>query len=438
MKGSTKKFSLYTAIMIVIANMIGTGVFTSIGFQVVGIKSGSAIVLLWVIGGIISFFGAYSYAILGSFYKKNGGEYLFLKQTYSERLGFLSGWISFLLGFAAPIAAACFAFSSYFTGVMSLNPSDKFFGVSVLAIVSIIVLLIITAIHSFSHKVSAVFQNVSSTLKIIILLLLIIIGLVSGKSTETSFELDGFFIDSIWNKAFAFSLFFVTYSYSGWNAASYITGEVRDPERNVPIALIIGTGTVSLLYVLLNFVFLKNIPLIQMENKIEIGTIFTTYILGTFWGKIFGGIISFLLVSSISSMVIAGPRVTNAVANDFSKLSWFSKLSTQGLPLKALWVQAFIAILFILTSSFESMITMIGFVLNLFTMLTVIGAIKVGNTLKGERKLINKWVFPLFPLIFLLFQVWILIFGLYSRPIESCIGLLITLIGIPIYSWVKK
>jgi APA family basic amino acid/polyamine antiporter len=175
-----------------------------------------------------------------------------------------------------------------------------------------------------------------------------------------------------------------------------------------------------------------------MENKIEIGTIFTTYILGTFWGKIFGGIISFLLVSSISSMVIAGPRVTNAVANDFSKLSWFSKLSNQGLPLKALWVQAFIAILFILTSSFESMITMIGFVLNLFTMLTVIGAIKVGNTLKGERKLINKWVFPLFPLIFLLFQVWILIFGLYSRPIESCIGLLITLIGIPIYSWVKK
>jgi APA family basic amino acid/polyamine antiporter len=321
---------------------------------------------------------------------------------------------------------------------MNLNLSDKFLGVSVLEIVSITVLLILTAIHSFSNRVSAVFQNISSTLKIIILLLLIVIGLVSYKSTNTSFELDGFFIDNIWNKAFAFSLFFVTYSYSGWNAASYITGEVRNPERNVPIALIIGTGSVSLLYVLLNFVFLKNIPLIQMENKIEIGTIFTTYILGSFWGKIFGGIISFLLVSSISSMVIAGPRVTNAVANDFSKLSWFSKLSPQGLPLKALWVQAIIAIAFILTSSFESMITMIGFVLNLFTMLTVIGAIKVGNKLKGERKLINKWVFPLFPLIFLLFQVWILIFGLYSRPIESCIGLLITLIGIPIYSWVKK
>ena len=156
--------------MIVIANMIGTGVFTSIGFQVVGIKSGSAIVLLWVIGGIISFFGAYSYAILGSFYKKNGGEYLFLKQTYSERLGFLSGWISFLLGFAAPIAAACYAFSSYFTGVMNLNLSDKFLGVTVLEIVSITVLLIITAIHSFSNRVSAVFQNISSTLKIDIIL----------------------------------------------------------------------------------------------------------------------------------------------------------------------------------------------------------------------------------------------------------------------------
>ena len=96
-----KKFSLYTAIMVVVANMIGAGVFTSIGFQVLDVQSGSAILLLWIIGGIIAFFGAYSYAILGTFYKKNGGEYLFLKSAYSEQLGFLSGWISFLLGFGS-------------------------------------------------------------------------------------------------------------------------------------------------------------------------------------------------------------------------------------------------------------------------------------------------------------------------------------------------
>ena len=433
-----KRFSLYTAIMVVVANMIGTGVFTSIGFQVAGIKSGSAILLLWLIGGIISFFGAYSYAILGSFYKKNGGEYLFLKSAYSERLGFLSGWISFLLGFAAPIAAACFAFSSYFSGMLHTDPSLKIFGISSVTIYSVCILIIVTLIHSYSHKVSSLFQNVLSSLKIAILLVLIVIGLVNSNYTEISFALGDHFMDNVWNKAFVFSLFFVTYSYSGWNAASYIGGEVINPKRNVPLALIIGTGTVSILYILLNFVFLKNIPIDHMVNQLDVGVIYATELLGDIWGRVFGGIIAFLLISSISSMVLAGPRVTNAVAKDFKRLSWFSYENKNGLPIRALWIQAFIAIIFVVSSSFESLITMIGFVLNLFTMLTVIGSLRVGLRIKKVSGLINKFVFPWFPVIFLLFQLWILIFGLYSKPIESCIGLLITFIGIPVYSWVKR
>ena len=433
-----KRFSLYTAIMVVVANMIGTGVFTSIGFQVAGIKSGSAILLLWLIGGVISFFGAYSYAILGSFYKKNGGEYLFLKSAYSERLGFLSGWISFLLGFAAPIAAACFAFSSYFSGMLHTDPSVKIFGISSVTFYSVCILIIVTLIHSYSHKVSAVFQNVLSSLKIAILLILIVIGFVNSKDTTISFALGDHFMDNVWNKAFVFSLFFVTYSYSGWNAASYIGGEVINPKRNVPLALIIGTGTVSILYILLNFVFLKNIPIDHMVNQLDVGVIYATELLGDIWGRVFGGIIAFLLISSISSMVLAGPRVTNAVAKDFKRLSWFSFENKNGLPLRALWIQAFIAIIFVVSSSFESLITMIGFVLNLFTMLTVIGSLRVGLRIKKVSGLINKFVFPWFPIIFLLFQLWILIFGLYSKPIESCIGLLITFIGIPVYSWVKR
>lgn len=424
--------------MVVVANMIGTGVFTSIGFQVAGIKSGSAILLLWLIGGIISFFGAYSYAILGSFYKKNGGEYLFLKSAYSERLGFLSGWISFLLGFAAPIAAACFAFSSYFSGMLHTDPSLKIFGISSVTIYSVCILIIVTLIHSYSHKVSSLFQNVLSSLKIAILLVLIVIGLVNSNDTEISFALGDHFMDNVWNKAFVFSLFFVTYSYSGWNAASYIGGEVINPKRNVPLALIIGTGTVSILYILLNFVFLKNIPIDHMVNQLDVGVIYATELLGDIWGRVFGGIIAFLLISSISSMVLAGPRVTNAVAKDFKRLSWFSYENKNGLPIRALWIQAFIAIIFVVSSSFESLITMIGFVLNLFTMLTVIGSLRVGLRIKKVSGLINKFVFPWFPVVFLLFQLWILIFGLYSKPIESCIGLLITFIGIPVYSWVKR
>jgi APA family basic amino acid/polyamine antiporter len=435
---SGKKFGLYTAIMIVIANMVGTGVFTSLGFQVIGIKSGSAILLLWFIGGLISFFGAYSYAILGSFYKKNGGEYLFLKSAYSEQLGFLSGWISFLLGFAAPIALACFGFSSYFSGLLHTDENSHIFGIPLTDLYSVIILICITLMHSYSHRVSAWFQNVLSSLKILILVILILIGFSIDQKTEVNFHIDNHFIDNIWNKAFVVCLFWVTYSYSGWNAAAYIGGEVRNPKKNLPLALIVGTGTVSILYIFLNYVFLKHIPINEMAGKLDIGIIYADKILGTVWGRVFGGIIAFLLLSSISSMVLAGPRVTNAVAKDFPKLNWFSQENEAGIPKRALWIQALIAMIFVLTSGFESLITMIGFVLNLFTMLTVIGSIRVGLRIKKVSGLVNKFVFPSFPIIFLVFQSWILCFGLYSKTKESLIGLGITLIGIPIYKWVKK
>jgi APA family basic amino acid/polyamine antiporter len=286
--------------------------------------------------------------------------------------------------------------------------------------------------------VSSLFQNVLSTVKIVILIILIGIGLFQSKNTAISFALGDHFLDNVWNKAFVFSLFFVTYSYSGWNAASYIGGEVVNPKRNVPLALIIGTGSVSILYILLNFVFLKNIPIEAMVNQIDIGVIYANTLLGSTWGRVFGGIIAFLLISSISSMVMAGPRVTNAVAKDFPKLAWFSFENKNGMPIRALWIQAGIALIFVISSTFESLITMIGFVLNLFTMLTVIGSLRVGLRIKKVSGLINRFVFPWFPIIFLLFQVWILIFGLYSKPQESCIGLLITFIGIPVYGWVKR
>jgi APA family basic amino acid/polyamine antiporter len=424
--------------MVVIANMIGTGVFTSLGFQVIGIKSGSALLFLWLIGGLISFFGAYSYAILGSFYKKNGGEYLFLKSAYSEQLGFLSGWISFLLGFAAPIAAACFAFSSYFSGMLHTSPNDKFIGVPMTHIYSVVILITITIMHSFSHKMSAWFQNILSSIKVIILLVLIVAGLMIEGNSSISFDIGDNFLANVWKNEFVVSLFFVSYSYSGWNAAAYIGGEVKNPKKNLPLALIIGTGTVSILYILLNYVFLKHIPIGNLEGKLDIGLIFADQLFGTFWGSVFGGVIAFLLISSISSMVLAGPRVTNAVSRDFSKLNWFSHENNHGIPLRALWIQAFIAMIFVLSSGFESLITMIGFVLNLFTMLTVIGSIRVGLRIKKVSGLVNKIVFPSFPIIFLLFQTWILSYGLYNKTYESCVGLIITLIGIPVYKWVKK
>ncbi len=233
----------------------------------------------------------------GSFYKKNGGEYLFLKSAYSEQLGFLSGWISFLLGFAAPIAAACFAFSSYFSGMLHTEENAHFYGIPMTDIYSVIILVCITLMHSYSHKVSAWFQNVLSSVKVFILLALIIVGLFVDQKTDVSFAMGSHFIDNVWNNAFVVSLFFVAYAYSGWNAAIYIAEEFKDVRKSLPVALVGGTLLVTVLYTLLQYVFLRHSPAGELTGQLNVGTITAQKLLGERMGNLFSLSISLLLIS---------------------------------------------------------------------------------------------------------------------------------------------
>ncbi len=424
------KFGINTAIAIVVANMIGTGIFTSLGFQVISLKSGFALLLLWLIGGISALTGALAYAELGTSMPRSGGEYHFLSRIYHPFLGFTAGWISFIIGFAAPTAAAAIALGSYFTA--ALNIDATFLGLSMNKTIAVIVIILITALHSSDKKAGAWFQDIFTTLKIIALLGLITLGLLSEQSQELSFSVNRESLLEIVSPAFAISLFFVSYSYSGWNAAAYIAGEIKNPGENIPRSLITGTLIVTILYILTTYVFLKVIPIEAMTGKIEIGYLFGNQLFGEKTSTIMGLIFSLLLLSTVSSMIITGPRVTHVMGEDYSILKWFSKISGKEIPVRAIVIQGIISLVYVLTSTFDQVITITGFTLNLFTLLAVIGMML--NRHRGLPAGVYKIkLYPVLPIIFILINVWILIYGLIYRPVESLAGIGTSLIGLVFY-----
>jgi APA family basic amino acid/polyamine antiporter len=411
--------------------MIGTGIFTSLGFQVISLKSGFALILLWLLGGISALTGALAYSELGTSMPRSGGEYHFLSRIFHPALGFIAGWVSFIIGFAAPTAAASIALGAYFNAALNLNITVLTLGLD--KIIAIGVIILISILHSSDKVAGSLFQNIFTAVKVITLLVLIILGLFSGINQTLDFSITRESLKEIGSPAFAISLFFVSYSYSGWNAAAYIAGEIKNPDKNIPRSLLIGTVIVTLLYVFTTYVFLKVIPISDMTGKIEIGYIFGNQIFGEHTGTIMGLIFSLLLLSTVSSMIITGPRVTHVMGEDYGILKWFAKRSDKEIPVRAIVMQAIISVIYILTSTFEQVITIIGFTLNVFTLLAVIGMIINRSNRPDSTYVYRIKLFPLVPVIFILINTWIIIYGLIYRPGESLAGMGISLAGLIFY-----
>lgn len=427
------KFGLLTVISIVIANMVGTGVFTSLGFQVAGIRSGFALLMLWALGGVVALCGAFAYSELSRYFPRSGGEYNFLSRLYHPAVGFLAGWISITVGFAAPVAAAAIAFGQYFHSAVDVTRYfPEFLGhLSTPSLLAICLIILLTALHATNKHWGAVFQNTMTLLKISFILLLIILGIILGKNVHLGFSPGPAAWSDIISPAFAISMYFVSYSYSGWNAAAYILSEVKEPSKNISRSLITGTGIVIVLYILLNFVFLYTVPVDELNGKIEIGYIFTQKVMGGTSGTAFGLVIAFLLISSVSSMIIVGPRVYHVIGEDYPLLRFLSKKKND-VPYFAIILQSLISIIFIITSTFEQVIIFVGFTLNLFTFLAVLGLFIFRKKHK-EIIPVKGFGYPYIPAFFLLVSTWILVYGFIYKPVESLAGLLITGSGLVVY-----
>jgi len=382
------KIGVTTATAIVIANMVGTGVFTSLGFQVMGVKSIFSLLMLWIIGGIMALCGALCYSELGAAIPRSGGEYTYLSKIYHPAVGFLSGFVSVFVGFAAPIALAAMALGGYFTTVFPWF--DKIW-------VGAIVVILITIVHSINLLIGSRFQNVVTSIKVLLILVFIICGFVLGNHQTLSIMPVAGSWKEMSGAAFAISLIFVSYAYSGWNASAYIASEIENPQKNLPKSILTGTLIVMGLYVLLNFIFLYTVPIPEMADiqgnpVIEIGSLSATKIFGATGGNIMSLIISILLISTISSMVFAGPRVTMVIGEDLSALKFFARKNKKGIPVIAIALQSTIALILIFTSTFSTVLTYLGFTLTLFTTLTVLGLFVLRFTKPELPRPFKAWV----------------------------------------------
>ncbi|MEA5596778.1 APC family permease [Rivularia sp. UHCC 0363] len=424
-----KPIGLFTATCIVVANMIGTGVFTSLGFQVVDIKSGFTLLLLWMVGGIFALCGALSYSELGAAMPYSGGEYYYLSRIYHPVVGFLSGWVSVTVGFAAPIAAAAMAFGAYFKSVFPLISSSA---------IALSVVIGVSLIHSRNKAFGSYFQQIFTILKVFLIVVLIVCGLFLAEPQQLGFLPSIGDVNLIFSSPFAISLVYVTYSYSGWNAAVYLASEVEQPEKNLPRSLIGGTLIVMGLYLLLNFIFLYTTPINKLVGELEVGYIAANQIFGSFGAKVMGILISFGLISSISSMVLAGPRVTQAIGEDIPLFKLLARKNTSGIPYLAILLQLFIVIVLILTSSFQAVITYLGFTLTLSSFITVLGIFVHRLRYPEAPRPYQTWGYPFTPIIFLAISLWMLVFILIDKPVESLTGLGTVAIGLVVYFFAAK
>lgn len=424
-----KKFRHWTVTAVVIANMVGTGVFTSLGFQLIDIRSGFVLLMLWAVGGIIAVCGAMTYAELGAAMPRSGGEYNFLARIYHPAAGFVSGWVSATIGFAGPTALAAMTFAAYASSVM-----PAFSGTWTRKFLAAGLVMLLTAVHSSNRRNSGGLQVVFTLLKIAVIASFCTAALLLADQPQPVRFLpsagDGTLLAS---GAFAVSLIYVSYAYTGWNAATYLSSELEEPQRMLPRILMTGTLLVMLLYVALNYVFLKVAPMAAMTGKVEVGYIAAEWAFGPAGGRFTGAVLALLLVSTVSAMTLAGPRVLQVIGEDFRALRWLAQTNRNGIPSTAIFVQSSLAVIFILSSSFESVLVFAGFTLALNSFATVLGVFVLRWRQPDLPRPYRTFGYPVTPLVYLLLTAWTLGFVLVNKPAEGLFGVALILLGLVFY-----
>jgi basic amino acid/polyamine antiporter, APA family len=433
-----------SATILVIANMIGTGIFTTSGFIMEALQDPLAMLICWIIGGVFALSGALCYGELGAMFPRAGGEYVFLRESLGKWMAFLSGWISLIVGFSAPIAAASIAFAGYFfrsvPNAFAQRPDIPFFDAGVISfspvtILAVGVILIFSLIHSYSLHFGSRVQNVLTIFKIVLILAFIVAGMTFGTGSFENFG-TGFDPGLIFSGSFAFSLIFISFAYSGWNAAAYLGGEIKDPERSIPFALITGTLIVVALYLLLNMTFIYALPMNEMIGVLEVGSKSAISLFGGNVGRVFSLAVTLCLLSVISAMIMAGPRVYYAMAKDETFFNLFARVSkTRKTPGPSILLQAAIAIGMVFTSSFDKLLLYIGFTLSLFAMLTVAGMM----LLRIKKPLLERPYktvgYPITPILFILGNLWIIVFCIKGHPMVTLYAAGTIIIGSLVYGY---
>lgn len=441
-----EKYSQSVATNMVIANMIGTGIFTAIGYQVMAdaIPDPFTILIIWGVGGLFSLCGAFAYSEVASSVNRSGGEYSFLSELYHPLLGFLSGWISIIVGFSASIAALALVIGEYFLPLIGLS---KTYAISLLGIeipiqkiVALSSIVLIALVHIRGVKFGGVFQNYITAFKLLIIGLIIVVPFIyfGYEPSNVSFSPTGETSNTILSSAFAGSLVWVMFSYSGWNASTYILGNLENPKKTLPFSLIFGTLAVTVIYVLLNFTFMYVASFQELEGQIDVGNVVMQKVLGNNASLIFSGIFSFALLSGLSAMMIAGPRVAEEIGKDFKLFKVLGKQNSKGNPVPAIIFLTAISSLLVIFSSFKEIVEYIGITLTIFAMLTVFGVFIIRKKRIPNILGIKCLGYPFTPLMFIALSSWMLYYFISQDPIKIVWCLITTVPGVFIYYLSKR
>lgn len=422
-----RRLGLTSATVVVIANMIGTGVFTTGGLLLAHLGSPIAVVAVWLVGGLVALCGALTYAELAGHYGRNGGEYALLSELIHPAVGFIAGWITLVVGFSAPMAASAIAFGKY---LQALYPSVE------PKIAAILLILLVSVLHAMHVRWGARLQNVLTLITCVL-----IVGFVGAASLRIPVS-TVYLLAKIRSTAtigqYAVALVLVAYAYYGWNGSVYISGEVRRPQRNMPWSITAGTVIVMLLYVALNAVFMCSAPLRRLSGVVELGHIAAISIFGEFVGRFLSALVALGLVSSVSVMSMVGSRVYESIGVDYSALHFLKKRTRSGGPVTSIALQSTLAIVLLSTFAFDALLIYIGFTLSLCTLFTVATVFvhrrRGGASTQGYK----TWGYPVTPIVYVVFTAFMIAYSVKERPIEGVLGAVTVGIGWGLFGLVKR
>jgi APA family basic amino acid/polyamine antiporter len=433
--GLLRRIGLWSATALVVANIIGAGIFTSTGFQAGALGHPTFIFLLWLAGGILAFCGALSYSELGAALPHAGGEYVYIREAYGGALGFMSAFVSLFAGFAAPIASALKSLVAYLTYFFPVLAEDPVFGgvFHVNDWIAIAITWILVAIHSRGIRGGIQFNDWVTVLKLAGIILIIAAAATIGRGNVANLT----YVSSTYYSlgaadkigAFANSLIFVMFCYSGWNAAAYVAGEIEDPQRTLPRSLLLGTAIVVALYLALNAVYFYGANVDTLANKVEVGLISSRTLFGD-WGTTLVTLVLLVsLVASASAMTIAGPRVYYALGRDFTLFHPLAKTSSTGAPATSLLLQGVVTSLLIVSGRVDQIQQYAGFTLTLFASIAISCVFVLRARYPRMHRPFRTWGYPWTPALFLLVSGWTLIWNFRGRPVESTLSLATVLVG---------
>ena len=433
--GLQRHISMRSATALVVANIIGAGIFTTTGFQAADLGHPLYIFGLWIVGGILAILGALCYAELGAMMPKVGGEYVYLRETYGPAAGFMSAFVSLVAGFSAPIAAACKSFVFYlghfFPALAGEAPIVA--GISAVDLSSLVIVWGLVLIHARAVRLGVGFIDWMTVFKVAGIVAIVLAAAAFGRGNAANFtavsptyaELSRLELFA----AFGTSLIFVMFCFAGWNAAAYVAGEMENAQRDLPRALLVGTGLVLVLYLALNAVYFYGASAAELAGQVEVGVVASRNLFGEWGVALVTIVLCVSILASASAMTMAGPRVYYAVGSDLKSMKWLARTRSDGAPAASLYLQGAVASVILLSGRVDQIQQYAGFTLSLFASLAVSCVIVLRIRHPELARPFRAWGYPLTPIVFLGVSFWMMFWAVQGRPAESLLGLITVIVG---------